>query len=121
MNNNQFEIWDYLSNEAPEEAVDIKGALNTREMPVSEYKVRLSYGDLVLIISMLEDYVKGLDKIKKEDIQWKAYYRQKFKKISEQIQTGIDYDYEKKLKECMKKTKKNSDVGQDALILALKN
>jgi hypothetical protein len=49
---------------------------------------------------------------------WK-YHIDKFKHISEKIQLQIGYDYEKKKVKCAKK-KKDDDIGEDAMILALK-
>ena len=100
--------------------VEIEGALNVKSYPISEYKVRLAYGDLTLIVAMIEDYIKGLDSIKDGDVQWECYYRNKFKSISEKIQKQIEYDYEEKLKKCLKAKEKNNDIGEDALVLAIK-
>lgn len=100
--------------------VEIEGALNVKTFPISEYKVRLAYGDLTLIVAMIEDYIKGLDSIREDDIQWECYYRNKFKSISEKIQKQIEYDYEAKLKKCLKAKEKNNDIGEDALVLAIK-
>lgn len=111
-------FWD--ENDAPEEEVEITGVLNLKVMPVSNYKVSLAYGDLTLIVAMIEDYIKGLDVMKEGDIQWECYYRKKFKSISERIQKQIEYDYEAKLKKCLKAKDSKSDIGEDALILALK-
>ncbi len=117
----QLSIWDVMQQEAPEELVEIKGAINTKSYPISEHEVRLAYGDLVLIVAMVEDYVKGLDEIKQDDILWNSYYHDKFKKISENIQEQIDYDYEKAKEKCLKKKEKASDVGEEALVLAVKH
>lgn len=116
----QLSIWDALAEDSPIEGVEIKGALNVRAIPISECDVRLAYGDLVLIVAMIEDYIKGLDVIKADDIQWQVYYRNKFKKISDTIQSDLGYDYEQKKKQCLKKHEKESDIGEDAMILAIK-
>jgi len=114
-----LEMMEGLTDDAQEQ-VEIDGVLNVKSSPVSKYKVHLAYGDLTLIVAMIEDYIKGLDSIKDGDIQWECYYRNKFKSISDKIQDQIEYDYEAKLKKCMKAKEKNSDVGEDALVLAIK-
>lgn len=118
----QIDIWDYLSENAPKQEVEVEGAYSLKQMPIQQYKVLLTYGDLVLIVAMIEDYVRGLDVIKAGDIQWSAYYHSKFHAISERIQKQIDYDYEKKRKECLKKSEKesNSDIGEEAIALTIK-
>ncbi len=116
----QLNLWDILSAEAPEEEVEIKGAVNLKAHPISNYEVRLAYGDLVLLVAMVEDYIKGLDVIKADDIQWQVYYRNKFKKISNNIQEQIEYDYQKAFEKCIKKKDKDSDIGEEAMALAIK-
>ena len=120
--NKQLSLWDMLAKEAPAESVEITGVVNLKTTPVSYHKVALNYGDLTLIVAMIEDYVKGLDTIRANDPAWGAWYRPTFKRISESIQTQIDYDYEKKLKKCLKSMNKedNSDIGEDALSLAIR-
>lgn len=120
--NAQLSIWDSLLQEAPIEDVDINGAVNLNSRPISEYKVRLAYGDLTLIVAMIEDYVKGLDEIKKDDIQWDAYYKPKFRNISQRIQEQIEYDYQSHLEKCIKKREKesSSDIGEEAMALMIK-
>ena len=117
----QISLLDYLETlEGIEQEIAIKGAINTK-VALKELDVRLSYGDLVLIVSMLRDYVKGLDVIKGEnDIHWQAYYRKKFMDMSEKISSQIGYDYDAALEKCIKKQKKEGDIGEDALILSLK-
>ena len=117
----QISLFDYLEqNEAKEQAVEIHGAINPKVALKEIEGVRLSYGDLVLLVSMCRDYVKGLDEIKSGDIQWEVYYRNKFWDIAEKISLAIGYDYDKALEKCLKKQAKESDIGEDALILALK-
>ncbi len=117
----QLSIWDALMVEAPETEVEVKGAVNLKAHPISDYEVRLAYGDLVLLVSMVEDYIKGLDIIKEGDILWETYYRGKFKKISDNIQGQIDYDYQKAFENCMKKKSLDKgDIGEEAMALAIK-
>ncbi|MCR4733109.1 MAG: hypothetical protein K5819_07820 [Lachnospiraceae bacterium] len=116
----QITLFDYLESlENIEREIEIKGAINPK-VSLKEIDVRLLYGDLVLIVSMIRDYVRGLDEVKQDDIQWQAYYRNKFWDMAEKISDQIGYDYDAALKKCLKKQEKKSDVGEDALILALK-
>ena len=108
--------------------IEIEGAINVHSMPISDYKVRLSYGDLKLIVAMMRDYVRTLDNLKEEgnlplnEIEYDAYYRPKFMSIADGISKQIDYDYDKQMENCIKKLNKvdNSDVGEEALALAMK-
>ena len=104
-----------------EKQVVIEKAMNLKLY--CEYAVSCSYGDIVLIICMLHDYVKMLDKIKGEDIQWKAYYRKKFMDMADRLASQIEYDYDAAIEKCQKKwqkKEKENDIGEDALVLALK-
>lgn len=117
---NQLSLWDMLLSEAPQEQVPVEGIVNLNTMPISDYKVRLCYGDLKLIVAMIEDYIRSLDVIKKDDIQWNAYYRKKFKAISARIQEQIEYDYDKAMLKCQKHKEDSSDIGEEAFALAIK-
>ena len=55
-----------------EKQVMIEKAINLKLM--CDYAVSCSYGDIVLIICMLHDYVKMLDELRADDIQYQAYY-----------------------------------------------
>ncbi len=116
----QITLFNYLESlEGNDREIDVKGAINPRKS-LKEIEVRLSYGDLTLIVAMIRDYVRGLDEVKQDDIQWQAYYRNKFWDMAEKISDQIGYDYDAALQKCLKKQEKESDVGEDALILALK-
>ena len=116
----QITLFDYLAElEDNDREIEIKGAINPKKS-LKEIEVRLSYGDLTLIVAMIRDYVRGLDEVKQDDIQWQAYYRNKFWDMAEKISDQIGYDYDAALQKCLKKQEKESDVGEDALILALK-
>ena len=83
----------------------------------------VAYGDVVLIICMLHDYVKRLDELRADDIVYQAYYREKFMKMADRLSEQIGYDYDKAVEKCMKKQQKkesSSDIGGDAMALALK-
>lgn len=117
----QLTLWDMMS--AGQEDVSIEGAFNVHARPrITPFKVTLTTGDLTLIVAMIEDYIKGLDVIKAEDMLWQAYYRKKFKAMSEKIQTQIEYDYEKAMRDCLKKAdkEKDSDIGDEAMSLLIK-
>lgn len=75
-------------------------------------------GATVLIICMLHDYVKTLDESRGDDIQYQAYYRDKFIKIADKLAEQIEYDYDKAVEKCRKKQLKeerDSDIGEDGL------
>ena len=104
-----------------EKQVMIEKAINLRLL--CDYVVSCSYGDIVLIICMLHDYVKMLDEIKAEDIQYQAYYRGKFMKMANRLAEQIGYDYDAAVEKCKKKfgqKESNSDIGGDAMDLAVK-
>lgn len=122
---NQLSIFDILTDGVPEELVPIKGVINLKAHPICDYDVHLTYGDLVLIVAIMRDYVRGFDKLVATNqsplhpMEYECYYRNKFLGIAEKISSQIDYDYEAKLKKCTKKAK-DDDIGEDALVLALK-
>lgn len=98
----------------------IEKAVNLKLM--CDYAVSCSYGDIVLIICMLHDYVKMLDKAR-EDILWKVYYRRKFIEMADRLAGQIEYDYNAAMEKCRKNApekQKNTDVGGEALALAMK-
>ena len=102
-----------------EKQVMIEKAINLRLM--CDYVVSCSYYDVVLIICMLYDYIRTLDEISSEDIQYQMYYRERFMKIANRLSQQIGYDYDEALENCKKKlTKKEQldDVGEEALTLS---
>lgn len=119
--NGQLSIWDLMSQEAGEDPVEIKGAYNVHSKgSIKQFEVTLTTGDLVLLVSMIEDYIRGLDEIKKDDLLWETYYRGKFSGMSKRIQEQIDYNYDKARAKCLKKTEKEDDIGEEAVALAVK-
>lgn len=72
---------------------------------------------------MLADPPEGVDE-NTIDI-WKAryeYYLERIKKIREKIEIGIGYSTEEAIEKCNKrKPKKDDDIGEDALVMAMKN
>ena len=125
----QMQFWNTLSQEFPDEDVQIEGAVNLKSRPVSEHKVCLAYGELTLLVAMLRDYVKELDERREagtiglNPLEYDVYYRPKFMNMADRISKQIGYDYDTQLEKCLKKAQtpqKNSDVGEDALTLASK-
>ncbi len=99
-----------------EKQVMIEKAINLKLM--CDYVVSCSYGDIVLIICMLHDYVKMLDELRSDDIQYQAYYRKKFMEMADRLAVQIGYDYDEAVEKCRKKQQKqesNSDIGEDGL------
>ncbi len=104
-----------------EKQVMIEKAINLRLM--CDYVVSCSYGNVVLIICMLHDYVKMLDELRDDDINYQAYYRKKFMDMADRLAEQIGYDYQKQLEKCLKKQdvkEKNDDIGEDAMVLSVK-
>lgn len=100
--------------------VMIEKAINLKLL--CDYVVSCSYGDIVLIICMLHDYVKMLDEIR-DDIQWKTYYRHKFVTMADRLAEQIEYDYDAAVEKCQKKQGKeerNSDIGEEAMAIVVK-
>lgn len=105
-----------------EKRVMIEKAINLRLM--CDYVVSCSYRDVVLIVCMLHDYVRMLDEVKADDIQYQAYYRGVFMKMADRLAEQIEYDYEKQLEKCQKKMmkkEKDSDIGEDSFVLAVRH
>ncbi len=113
----QMDMFDLLDNadkeilEKSSKSVKIEDVINTDVM--CDYSVSCSYGDVVLIISMLHDYVGWLDRILKGDPVYQAYYRKKFIEIADRLAEQIEYDYDKELEKCRKKQGRNNDIGED--------
>ena len=101
--------------------VKFTGAYDMKAKPISEFEVTCPYGDVVLLIAMLRDYVKCLDETKGDDITYQAYYRKRFMKMADRFSEQIGYDYDKALEKCSKKREKedNKDIGEDAMVLAV--
>lgn len=114
------EVEKGLSRDA-EKQVMIEKAINLRLM--CDYAVSCSYGDIVLMICMLHDYVKMLDEYKGNDIAYQAYYRKKFMEIADRLSEQIGYNYDAAVEKCKKKLQKeevSSDIGEEAVALAVK-
>lgn len=104
-----------------EKQVMIEKAINIRLM--CDYVVSCSYGDVVLIICMLHDYINMMDDTRADDIMYQAYYRGVFMKMADRLAEQIEYDYESQLEKCRKKREAQGDykdIGEDAMVLAVK-
>lgn len=114
------EVEEEMSKEE-QKRVMIEKAINLKLM--CDYVVSCSYLDIVLMICMLRDYVQMVDEIRADDIQWSAYYRDKFLKMADQLSEQIEYDYDAAKEKCLAKHHKEvgtGDIGEDAMTLAVK-
>ncbi len=125
----RMKLLEALTKDAPDGEVPVEGAVNLKAKPISEYKVRLAYGELTLIVAMLRDYVKELDNrleagtLNMNETEYQCYYRPKFMTLADRISHQIDYDYDKQVEKCRKKMQKgdsSSDIGEEALALTFK-
>lgn len=114
------EVEEEMSKEEQKQVM-IEKAINLKLM--CDYVVSCSYLDIVLIICMLRDYVQMVDEIREDDIQWSAYYRNKFLKMADRLSEQIEYDYDAAKERCLAKQQKEEttgDIGEDAMALAVK-
>ena len=114
------EVEEEMSKEE-QKRVMIEKAINLKLM--CDYVVSCSYLDIVLMICMLRDYVQMVDEIRADDIQWSAYYRDKFLKMADRLSEQIEYNYEAAKERCLAKRQKEEtarDIGEDAMTLAVK-
>lgn len=113
---------------------------NMNEVDVEYYDLtgkdlhfKICPGDLYVICNVLYDYHGMLhdllgnppEEVSEETIMlWDArysYYLEKIEKIRGKIENAIGYSTEKAIEKCRKKSKqKESDIGEDALVMALK-
>ena len=117
------EIEKEIPEDLKEKEVSIRGAHNLKAPGIPEYEVRMAYGDIVLMISVLYLYLRDQEKIRtEEDILWNSYYKGKFQKMADRLSEQIGYDYWKAYERCQKKQEKqdNSDIGEEAMALTVK-
>lgn len=99
-----------------------------------ELHFKICPGDLQIVCNVLFDYCNMLsemladppDGVDENTIQlWRArygYYLGRIQKIRGKIETGIGYSTEKAIEKCNKrKLKKDDDIGEDALVMAMKS
>lgn len=93
---------------------------------VHEFKT--CYGDICKTVNALRDYARLLIMSCE---QWELtgfhralyeYHSEKLCEIAGKLQRGIGYDYDKAVARCQRKkrNKKESDIGEDALVLAFR-
>lgn len=87
------------------------------------------YGDICKTVNALRDYARLLEMACD---QWELagfhratyeYHAEKLRQIAGKLQAGIGYDYDAAVERCRKKQlkkKKSDDIGEDAMILALR-
>lgn len=116
-----FTLLDEVEKEIKEDAgknVWIEHCINIKEL--CDYTVSCSYGDMVLIICVVKDYLRTISE--KEGPTW-DYYRTRFTKMADRLSAQIEYDYDEAMRRCKKKMaakESNNDVGEDAMMLAVK-
>ena len=93
------------------------------------HEVKTCYGDVVKIVNALRDYAKLLEMVCDE---WDLggfhratyeYHAEKLRQIADKFQCGIGYDYDAAVRKCQKlrgKKPRNADVGEEAMVLAVK-
>lgn len=102
-----FSFLDEVEKEIADDAekqVWIEKCINIKTL--SDFTVSCSYGDMVLIICVLKDYLKLI--ANKEGPTW-DYYRDKFSKMAYRLSGQIGYNYEKAYERCQKCGKKLTD------------
>lgn len=107
----QLDFFDELQKElASEHPVVLDNACEWKKGELHEYKINTTYSDVVLLISMLHEYIEllnGTDGVRME------YYRNRFKAITEYLEKGIDYDYQEHLEKCHKKADKDDRLDEN--------
>ncbi len=112
--NKELQVWELFREVEKEmsreekKQVMIEKAINLKLM--CDYVVSCSYGDIVLIICMIRDYVRNLDR-ERDDIQWEAYYRGRFMDMADRLSRQIEYDYDAAVEKCRKKLEKEKKTA----------
>ena len=91
----------------------------------NENQIETSVGELRIIVDTLADYSDYASRnIENMEGYNKAAWEnriERIKKIQSKIELSIGYDRDKQLEKCQKKRKENNDdIGEDAIVLALK-
>lgn len=93
------------------------------------HEFQTCYGDICKTVNALRDYSRLLEMACE---QWNLvgfhralyeYQAEKLREIAGKLQAGIGYDYDAAMEKCRRKKsqkKKESDVGEDALVLAFR-
>ena len=118
------EKWRHTTMSVPEMA-DLLGLKSGTAYDL----VKRGYGDVVKIVNALRDYAKLLETVCDE---WDLggfhratyeYQAEKLRQIADKFQCGIGYDYDAAVRKCQKlrgKRPRNADVGEEAMVLAVK-
>ena len=101
-------------------------------MEGSTKEISMCPGDLMYICNVLYDYGRIFEAFMQEannqGEEWKkytyGYYLSRCRKIQEKIESSIGYSKEAAIDKCrekQRKSKRDEDVGEDALVLAIKH
>lgn len=101
----QLEIFDFLQRE-----VKLVDACEFKKGELHEYTVRTTYSDVVLLISMLHEYIEMLKEI---DGSLMEYYRKRFEAVASYLEESIEYNYQEKLEKCRKKGEKDDRLDEN--------
>lgn len=82
-------------------------------------------GDLIIMCNVLNDYASALDVFSEEKTGYEQavykYQAGRCRKIQKKLEESLGYDVQKSIEKCAKKKgKKNNDIGEDALVLAIR-
>lgn len=107
----QLEIFDFLQEDLPEKKVKMANACEFKNGKLYEYTVNTTYSDVVLLISMLHEYIEMLKELEGSLME---YYRNKFGEIAKYLEEGIGYNYQESLEKCKKKSAdKDERLGEN--------
>lgn len=108
--------WLAQNQEHVQEAtVEIKDVVNIKARPVCDFEVFSTYRDIFIIINMLDDYVRLLERQEHRGPRT-DYMIAQFKRISASLAEQIQFDKEKMYRKCIKKQTEDEGVGEDAFI-----
>lgn len=103
----QISIFEMLQEGIDTEAgVKLIGVCKYEKGKLNEYTADVSYADIVLLVSMLHDYVEML---KKAEDALTGYYRGRFAEIADRLEKSIEYDYKRHLEKCKERGNQNKD------------
>ena len=108
----QLKIFDFLQREDfPKKEVKLVDACEFKKGELHEYTVSTTYSDVVLLISMLHEYIEMLKEV---DGSRMEYYRNKFEEMAKHLEESIGYNYQEKLEKCRRKnTDKDDRLGEN--------
>ena len=107
----QLKIFDFLQKESfPENEVKLVDACDFKKGELHEYTVSTTYSDVVLLVSMLHEYIEMLKEI---DGSLMEHYRKRFEKIANYLEESIEYNYQEKIEKCRKNSDKDDRLGEN--------